>query len=374
MKIPEGPYRLADTDRLDTPALVWYLPVIRENIRKTLETAGGPERLWPHIKTYKSEDMIRLLLSFGIRRFKCATVAEAEMCLAAGAEAVILAYPAVGPMQDRLIALQRAFPDRAVFAIGDDAATLRAQSSKAAAAGVTLQLLMDLNSGMTRTGVRPEDAEKLYTEISRYPGLRVAGFHVYDGHHHERDLAERKARVAEEMRGVYALREKLAERGLRQPLIVAGGTPTFPCHAADPENPWLSPGTCFLHDAGYASAFPDMPFQIGAMVLTRVISHPASDLFTTDLGNKAVAADPGVPRAVLCGYETCETVLQNEEHWVLRVPSGSGLVRPEIGTVLYAAPMHVCPTTILYPSALIAEEGRITGSWRITARDRKLTI
>jgi len=47
---------------------------------------------------------------------------------------------------------------------------------------------------------------------------------------------------------------------------------------------------------------------------------------------------------------------------------------PQIGTVLYVVPTHICPTSALYPSVLVAQEGKITDSWTVTARNRKITF
>ena len=110
------------------------------------------------------------------------------------------------------------------------------------------------------------------------------------------------------------------------------------------------------------------------MVLTRVVSHPAPGVFTLDLGYKGVAADPAIPRAVIAGYEDAVTLMQNEEHWVLRMPEGREAKRPQIGQVLYAAPVHICPTSALYPSILVAKEGKIVAEWPVTARNRRITI
>ena len=144
-------------------------------------------------------------------------------------------------------------------------------------------------------------------------------------------------------------------------------------------NPFLQYGFEKLakdaREAGVSGVIiPDLPFEIGAMVLTRVVSHPAPGVFTLDLGYKGVAADPAIPRAVIAGYEDAVTLMQNEEHWVLRMPEGREAERPQIGQVLYVAPVHICPTSALYPSILVAKEGKIVAEWPVTARNRRITI
>lgn len=364
-------YILNCSSDMTTPCLVWYRPVLEANIREAIRIAGDAERLWPHIKTGKCGELIRMMIEKGINRFKCATLAEMEVCAEAGAGHVALAYPLVGPNRRLFLEIAERYPSCEFFAIGDDMEQLDLLSEEAAARGTTVNLLIDVNVGQDRTGVPKERLEDLYAACAEKKGLRLRGMHVYDGHRHEKDPGMRMKAVLRETESIFAIRECLERRGLDCGIMLMGGTPTFPCYAQI-ERVFLSPGTCFIQDAGYAASFPDLPFRIGALLMTRVISHPREDLFTLDLGYKAVAADPQIPRVVVAGYEDCETVMQNEEHLVLRMPSGSRKRKPGIWEVLYAAPVHICPTTLLYPFVWIAENGNIVDTWNIEARDRKI--
>lgn len=89
----EQKYLFEESKDVITPTLVYYLDIIRENIKKAVSLAGGPENLWPHVKTHKMAQMVRLQMSAGITRFKCATIAEAEMAASCGAGDVLVAYP-----------------------------------------------------------------------------------------------------------------------------------------------------------------------------------------------------------------------------------------------------------------------------------------
>lgn len=152
-----------------------------------------------------------------------------------------------------------------------------------------------------------------------------------------------------------------------------GGTPSFPVHA-EMTGEFLSPGTCVIQDAGYRKAYPDLQFTPAAALLTRVVSRPSRDTFTLDLGCKAVATDPQPERAEIVGMEYARTVIQNEEHWVVRVPEEHIADIPPIGTELFAIPTHVCPTSALYPAVPVVENGEVTGWWKVAARDRRLTL
>src|SRR5947209_1317096 len=104
------PYTLADPAAVPSPALLFYPDLIRQNLRRAVEVAGGPDRLRPHAKTHKTREITRLWLDLGVTKHKCATPAEAEMLAAAGAPDVLIAYPLVGPNADRLARLAERFP------------------------------------------------------------------------------------------------------------------------------------------------------------------------------------------------------------------------------------------------------------------------
>ena len=103
-------YAFEGQQDLASPQLVYYPALIRQNIQKMIAIAGGADRLWPHIKTHKMAQVVQMQLEAGIDRFKCATIAEAEMAAQAGAKRITLAYPLVGPNIRRFAALQQAFP------------------------------------------------------------------------------------------------------------------------------------------------------------------------------------------------------------------------------------------------------------------------
>ena len=107
-------YRLKNPGPVISPALIYYKDIIEENIRRTIEVAGGANRLWPHVKSHKSADMVRLLMDAGVRRFKCATIAEGEMAGACGAEHAIISYPISGG----LWSLSLLFPKRSFMPLG----------------------------------------------------------------------------------------------------------------------------------------------------------------------------------------------------------------------------------------------------------------
>jgi D-serine deaminase-like pyridoxal phosphate-dependent protein len=367
-------YLVSDTTAVFSPALLFYKDLIRRNIGRMREMAGGPARLRPHVKTHKTREIARLELDAGITKHKCATVAEAEMLAGCGAADVLLAYPLVGPNCQRIARLVRSYPKCRFSTLVDHPAAAKGLSEAMTSAGETLDVLIDLDVGQHRTGIPAgPEARQLYEQIGRLPGLKPAGFHVYDGHNHQESPADRESAVKKLLEPVLELRRQVENAGLPVPCIVGGGTPTFPVWAKlDIPGLECSPGTCVLHDHGYGTRFTDMTFTPAALLLTRVISRPTPTRLTLDLGYKAVASDPPAgQRLILLNVPDYQAVLQNEEHLVVETPAAEKF---EPGAVVYAMPTHICPTCAMHKQAYVVENGKVTGQWDIAARDRVLSI
>jgi D-threonine aldolase len=354
-----------------SPALLLYEDRIRENIRRMIQIAGDPARLRPHVKTHKLAEVVRMQLDAGITKFKCATVAEAEMTAGAGATDVLLAYPVVGPNAERLLALAKAFPATSFSCVADNLSAIQHLSKTFSESARKLSVLLDIDCGQHRTGVATgAEALRLYRLIGELPGLQPGGLHVYDGHIHEPDLAKRTAMCLDAFGPVRSFIRDLHAASLPVPRVVAGGTPTFPLHAKD-ESFECSPGTCVLWDFGYAEKFPDLDFLVAAAVLSRVVSKPGLNRLCLDLGHKAVAAENPPPRVQFLNLPDAVAVSQSEEHLVIESPLADQF---SVGDCLYAVPRHICPTVALHSEAVVIREGRATDRWRVTARDRRLTV
>ena len=370
----DAPYDIRDTRGLLSPSLLVFRDLLEANLDRMLQIAGDPQRLRPHCKTHKMPAITAIELQKGITKHKCATLAEAEMLADAGVEDVFLAYNLVGPNIARAVVYRQRYPAVHFSATADAGQPVEALGQAFSDSGVSMQLLLDLDVGMGRTGLPiGAAANDLYARIARTPGVEPGGLHVYDGHLHQRSREARRAAVAAIWERVLPFRDNLVRQGLPVPRIVAGGTGTFPIHAdlAEPTLE-LSPGTTVLHDAGYTDAFPDLHFEIAAALLTRVISRPASDRITLDLGSKACAADPPEShRVVFPGLPEARIVLQNEEHLVLESPH-TGQLAP--GDALLAFPWHICPTTAVHRQVYVVQGGRVVTTWDVAARDRQITI
>ncbi|MCC6459797.1 MAG: D-TA family PLP-dependent enzyme [Saprospiraceae bacterium] len=355
----------------DSPALLLYPERVQRNIDRAIALVGDVQRLRPHVKTNKSAEATRLMLRTGITKFKCATIAEAEMLGQCGAADVLLAYQPVGPKVQRFAALTQQYPGTRYACLCDHPDAARQLAAAFAALGREVSVFLDLNTGQHRSGIAPgETAFQLYTACAGMPGIRPLGLHAYDGHVRQPDLEARRAACHEAFAPVDALRERIRGAGLPEPTVVAGGSPTFPIHAErlDVE---CSPGTFIYWDQGYSSLCPEQPFEPAALLLTRVVSLPDATKLCLDLGHKSVAAEnPLSQRVSFLNAPHLLPIGQSEEHLVVEAGPGHGF---QPGDVLYGLPYHICPTVALFERAYTIENGRLSGEWLAVARDRKIT-
>jgi D-serine deaminase-like pyridoxal phosphate-dependent protein len=364
-------YRIDNPDEVNSPALLVYPHRVESNIMKMIATAGNPEMLRPHVKTHKMPEIVRLQMKYGINKFKCATIAEAEMTAACGAKDILVAYQPVGPNIRRFFDLKKKFPGTKISCIADCEDVIRQLSLNAVRNRAETFVWLDINVGMNRTGVAPgESAARLYKMIEGLPGLIAGGLHVYDGHIHEKDFSIRRKICDEEYRGVTSFILKISGSVRPRVSVVAGGTPTFPIHAAR-MGVETSPGTTLLWDFGYSSSFSDMDFLHSAVLFTRIISKPSEDIICIDLGHKAVASEMPHPRIKLLEQHNYEFISHSEEHLVIRTPEAKKM---KVGDVLFGLSYHICPTVDRYDVVSVVRNGRVTEKWKVEARTREITV
>ncbi len=368
-------YTIENAAELDSPSLIIYKDRVQHNIGEMIRIAGSSDRLVPHVKTYKMIEVVHLQRQVGITRFKAATIAEAEMVAQAGAAFVLIAHPLVGPKAERLVQLQRRYP-LVQFATLVDCQEMAAHLNAIGEAHeTTLSVWVDINNGMNRTGHLVNEALlEFYLTLHQqkhYPRLHCDGLHVYDGNLRQPEFAERKQAVDAAFEPVADLVQRLQRAGVPPPMMICGGTPSFTSHVLR-ESVYCSPGTCVFSDWGYGESLPEQPFQWAALLFTRVISKPRPGYITTDLGHKAVASEnPLNHRVKFLNLTDYELVSQSEEHLVLSIRAWDAVI---IGDVLYGVPYHICPTVNLYNEVYVANGNRVTETWQVVARNRRITV
>ncbi|MDR1258917.1 MAG: D-TA family PLP-dependent enzyme [Tannerellaceae bacterium] len=361
-------YDIRNIDEIDSPALVVYEDKVCDNIRLAISMAGDVNRLRPHVKTHKMGPVCRMMMKEGISRFKCATIAEAEMLATEGAPDVMLAYQPVGPKVGRLRRLVETYPSTRFSCLTDNIESA-CHIDRSLNGLPALDVFIDVNVGMNRTGTPPLLAVGLAKRLLTLKHIRVAGLHGYDGHIHETNPVQRKWAADNSFAMLDNAYQSIRPFFPYSLTRVVGGTPTFPLHIRRPEVE-CSPGTFVFWDWGYRHAFPDMPFQYAALVIGRVISVIDKGRICIDMGYKSVASENPLPRVHFLNAPDVVPVAQSEEHMVAAADAG----RYPPGSLLYGVPVHICPTVALYEKAFVVKDNEMTTTWPVRARDRFITI
>ena len=365
-------YHINNIDQVDSPALIIYPDRVKENIRKLISMVEDVQWLRPHVKTNKSIEASLYMIMGGISKFKCATIAEAEMLAMCNAKDVLLAYQPTGPKLKRFVELVRQYPETKFSCLLDNIEAARQMDEVFASNNLRVAVYLDLNVGMNRTGIVPGlEAVQLYVDSSTLKGVVPVGLHVYDGHIRDADLQKRKLDCDEAFATVEKMKNEIMGQKLPEPIIVAGGSPTFAIHCKR-KNVECSPGTFIYWDQGYVELCPDQPFEPAALVITRVISKPEATKLCVDLGYKSITCENELQRRVrFLNAPELKPIGHSEEHLVVEAPNDHPY---KIGDVLYGLPIHICPTVALHETAYTVENGNINGEWKVIARDRKISV
>ena len=336
-----------------------------------IRMVGDVNRLRPHIKTHKTAEGIRLMMDAGISKFKCATIAEAELLAMTGAKDLLLAHQPVGPRIERLQQLCIQYPQTVFSTITDNLDAAKQMGEVFNKQGQSMDAYIDINVGMNRTGIAPDEtALALYEGLMQVKGIHFMGLHVYDGQHRQTDPALREKACDEAFQAVYGLVNLMESKGYPRPFIIAGGSPSFSIHAKKTDRD-CSPGTNIFWDRGYGLTCPEQDFIPAVHILTRVISLPAPNRICLDLGHKAVASENELAKRVYFpDHPELKPVGQSEEHLIMELAPGHGF-KP--GDALIGIPYHICPTVALHDTLIAIEGENIVGEWKVAARKRKIS-
>lgn len=365
-------YEIKDIDTVDSPSLVIYEDRVVENIRILTSMIDDVKRLRPHVKTHKSKEAVLLMMSAGIKKFKCATIAESEMLAMVNAPDVLLAYQPVGPKLKRFIAMIKNYPATVFSCLVDNTAAANSIAKTAFENNLEITVYIDLNVGMNRTGIAPGyNAIELYKTCVDLKGIKPIGLHAYDGHIRMKNFEQRSEKCNDVFKLIEHTQKELIDQGFPEPVIIAGGSPTFPVYAKR-KNIECSPGTFIYWDGGYQQLCPEQPFHPAALVISRIISLPTKNTLCLDLGHKSIAAEKELANRVrFLNAPDLKFTGHSEEHLVAEAPEEHSY---KVGDVLYGLPMHICPTVALYERALIVKNNELTEEWKTIARDRKITV
>jgi D-serine deaminase-like pyridoxal phosphate-dependent protein len=375
---PSGRLRTLGSFASDTPELIVDLAVLRDNVEREARAAGeAGVALRPHIKTHKLPEVARMQIEAGAVGIQVAKLGEAEVMIDSGIDDVLIGYPIVGPLKvERLMSLA----ERARITVSLDALAVAEPIAAAAAArGISIGLLVELDTGLSRIGVAPgPDAVELAESIAELDGVELIGVLTHEGHAYARaqsseDL-ERLTRDACEQ--TVATAEAIRARGIPAPVVSVGssGTFRFAIHVNGVTE--VRPGTYVFNDLTQVALGAATEADLAAVVVATVVSGPRDCEVVLDAGSKALTSDrmivnhaPATHGAVFTADGNAgEIVRLSEEHGVAAFASPGQA--PGIGEHVVIVPNHVCPVINLFETATIVSDASVVDRWSVAARGK----
>jgi 3-hydroxy-D-aspartate aldolase len=377
-----------------TPLLVIDRAALERNLKtmQDLCDAHGV-RLRSHGKTHKCSTLGRLQQAGGAVGLCAQTVGEAEAFVRGGIADVLVTAPPAPWGAVRLAALAKM---ARVGSVADSAEQIERLGAAARAAGVTLDLVVDIDPGTHRTGCHPDDTVELARLAASTDGLNYAGVQAYAGHlQHIVGLEERRVADHAVSARLAATVAALTNANLAPAVVTGGGTGTHAFAIKSGLFNELQAGSYAVMDVEYADcAAPgggSWPFAASLFVAASVVSANHKSHVTVDAGFKAMSMD-GPPAKVASGAAAGSLWRpMGDEHGMIIHPDGLGLLRgggfveavetadrdasvvwppdaPKAGGLVWLQPGHCDPTINLYDALhVVAEDGSFE-RWAVDAR------
>lgn len=342
-------------DELETPVPVVDIDGLKANISRLqayLDEHGIANR--PHIKTHKIPAIAQMQMDAGAVGITCQKVSEAEVMADAGFNDIFIPYNIIG--ESKLARLMSLAERITVSVTADSAFVIRGLSDAAQRAGLTLNVLIECDTGAHRCGVQsPQEAAELARLISVLPNLHLGGLMTYP-------TSEQTDSFVRETRNLLAMDHLNLER------ISGGGTPSM----------WEVHKYSEIteHRAGIYVYGDRLTLRSGAVTLdtcslkvhTTVVSRPTADRGILDAGSKTLSSDlHGLDGyGYICEYPEAKIYALSEEHG--HVDFSASERKPEIGERLTIIPNHCCTVTSMFDEVVGMRGNEVEVIWQVAAR------
>lgn len=357
----------------DTPSLLVDLEVLEANLAEMarIATRAGV-RLRPHVKTHKSPWLAQRQMGLGACGITVAKLGEAEVMAEAGITDIRIVYPIIGLAKlSRLAQLMRTVRISVALDSYEAAAGI---SRIAADTGQAVPVLLEINTGLDRLGVKPEEAVAIAIRIASLSHIDLVGILTHEGHalnERSRDGARRCAMETGAL--MVKTAHHLRQEGMHIDEVSVGSTVTARDIASLPGITEIRPGTYVFNDVHEIASGVATESTCALTVLTTVVSIPANDRAVVDAGSKTLSSALPGPISesgygLVKGYPDARIDRLSEEHGVILMPSAR--TRLTIGQQVEIIPNHVCPVVNLADTMYGIRNGICEAEIPVLARGR----
>jgi len=361
---------------LDTPQVVVFKEILQQNIKDMQKFADEHNiKLRPHIKSHKIPAIAKMQIDEGACGVTVSKLAEAEVMINSGIDDVFIAYEIVGETKiNRLIELTR----KARVCVAVDSLENAAELNRAfAAKGLTLDVLLEIDVGLNRCGVKPSQyAIQLAKQITKLPNLNLKGIFTHAGQVYGVKGYDEVVEIGQkEGETMVNLAKQMEKEGIKLKEISVGSTPTAKISGKFKGITEIRPGNYVFYDAIQMGLGVVSIQECSLRVVSTVISIPAKDRAVIDAGSKTLALDKGAHGVntvsgfgYIKGYEGLTITRLSEEHGIIEGPDTKDLLH--IGDRVEIIPNHACPVINLTDEVAVVEGDEVKDFWKVEGRGK----
>jgi D-serine deaminase-like pyridoxal phosphate-dependent protein len=347
---------------LDTPCLIIDMDDLDNNMDVIAKTyAGTNAKLRGHAKNHKTPAIAHRQIRRGgtVGGVCAAKVSEAEVMVHGGISSVFITSEIIEPMKiDRLCSLA----DQAELLVAcDQAANARDISKAATARGVEVGVVIELETGLARCGVREIDqGVALAKEIASLPGLRFRGVMSHQTIPDMPDREDRAVEAARAIKGVIDLKDAIEGEGIPIDIVSTGETWSYDVAAEIPGVTEIQGGSYLMMETHYSYM---TEFHYAGKILTTIISTPEPGVAIGDAGVRAVSSLSGMPTVFDRPGVTVEKM--DSDHSVFKVERGASLT---VGDQVLLIPAQQDAMVSRWDRFVGLRGGKVEVVWDIQAR------
>lgn len=335
---------------IPTPAVVVDLDIVENNLKELTEGL----KQWgisyrPHVKTHKSVYFANLQKAYGASGITCSKLGEAEVFAESGFKDILLAYPLIG--EDKLERLGRLIEKGVqIRTIVNSKSGGEALSRLGCRMGCQIEVLLDVDGGMNRGGVKPGNAAlALAEEIRDYEGIKIAGIEYFDGDiYSAKTEDEMMEHILREKQDITGTAELLEQNGFTMDIRSGGSSfsSKYPQYLKGLTE--VRPGNCIFNDCAQLYKGMIGEEQCALRVLVTVVSKIDDCHFIVDGGTKTFSSDRSGDRdgyGYIIGHPDAALWKMNEEHGFIQ---SEKVLDIQIGDKLEIIPNHSCQQANLF--------------------------
>ena len=347
-------------EELDTPTLWVDLDKMENNIAmlaKHFKSAGVDWR--PHMKGVRIAGIAHKAIAAGAIGVTCATVKEAEAMANAGIKEILIANEVIGQQKiKRLVNLCQYTDTKVIIDSVDNMAEL---SAAACARGVEIGVLIDMNTGMNRTGLLPDDTVlDLAKQVHETAGLKFLGVMAWEGHTlGHKDPEIKRQEIMKSVKQLTDMADMCRDAGLPVSIVSGGGSGTYKITPFLDGMTEIQAGGAIFSDVAYQSWGVETTPSL--FVQTIVSSRPAPDRIIVDAGFKTLPTWHAQPKAI--GIDGVKSHVGSAEHGSLTLNEANDTVK--VGDIVDFMVGYTDSTLFLHRKLYGIRDGIVEVVWDI---------